>query len=611
MKHPSHTSRALHAALVCASLTRCYEPSTTAPSPTLAVDASTVDSPPSSAVVAPPSMPPRSGVVVATSARKHPPPLSGGTLLVTRDDRTAVAADPDFDRVHGVDLERQALRFSIDLRAGDEPGRAVEGRDGVVYVVLRGGGAIAQIDTATGELVARVPVCPAPRGVAYDGANKRLHVACAGGELVSLDAQRLTVLRALRLDPDLRDVAIVGDALWVSRFREAEVIVVDREGAVERTMRPSATDGSEAHVAWRMIPYLDGVAVVHQREGIPSPSSSSSMRPAYYAPQPSCAVGMAPAQVTMFRPGRNPVATPWIPGVVLPVDFAVFNRELVVLSAGRSPAPSIVFTSPSTGTFSGACAATREAPGGGHVVALAASARHGLLTLLREPVTLNIDALNDNHVSVPLSSGLLDDVGYEVFHTSTPQFIACASCHPEGGDDGHTWRLTGSGMRRTPDLRGGVLATAPFHWDGALPTMRALVDEVFVRRMGGAALDDGRVHDLGAWLDALPAPRRSAPVDVAALDRGRAIFERADTGCASCHAGPRLTNNATVDVGTGRAFQVPSLLGLARRAPYMHDGCAATVRGRFSACGGGERHGHTAQLSPSELDDLVAWLESL
>jgi len=43
----------------------------------------------------------------------------------------------------------------------------------------------------------------------------------------------------------------------------------------------------------------------------------------------------------------------------------------------------------------------------------------------------------------------------------------------------------------------------------------------------------------------------------------------------------------------------------------MHDGCAATLRDRFGACGGGELHGHTSQLTPAQIDDLVAYLESL
>ena len=57
--------------------------------------------------------------------------------------------------------------------------------------------------------------------------------------------------------------------------------------------------------------------------------------------------------------------------------------------------------------------------------------------------------------------------------------------------------------------------------------------------------------------------------------------------------------------------QVPSLLGLAVRAPYMHDGCAETLRDRFDACGGGEAHGHTAHLSEQQLSDLIAFLASI
>jgi hypothetical protein len=45
----------------------------------------------------------------------------------------------------------------------------------------------------------------------------------------------------------------------------------------------------------------------------------------------------------------------------------------------------------------------------------------------------------------------------------------------------------------------------------------------------------------------------------------------------------------------------------------MHDGCAPTLRERFGApsCSGGERHGSTSTLSASDVDDLVAYLESL
>ena len=64
-------------------------------------------------------------------------------------------------------------------------------------------------------------------------------------------------------------------------------------------------------------------------------------------------------------------------------------------------------------------------------------------------------------------------------------------------------------------------------------------------------------------------------------------------------------------VGTGGPFQVPSLLGLSHRAPYMHDGCATTLLDRFTACGGGDAHGVVSQLATGEVANLVAYLESL
>ena len=55
-----------------------------------------------------------------------------------------------------------------------------------------------------------------------------------------------------------------------------------------------------------------------------------------------------------------------------------------------------------------------------------------------------------------------------------------------------------------------------------------------------------------------------------------------------------------------------SLLGVGARAPFMHDGCASDLTGRFSAyCGGGDDHGKTSQLDQAQIADLVAYLESL
>jgi mono/diheme cytochrome c family protein len=114
---------------------------------------------------------------------------------------------------------------------------------------------------------------------------------------------------------------------------------------------------------------------------------------------------------------------------------------------------------------------------------------------------------------------------------------------------------------------------------------------------------------LGAFLDAIPAPRRVVR-DRAAVARGQRVFESSRTGCAGCHSGPSYTNALTFDVGTGGPLQVPSLLGLSDRGSYLHHGCADRLRDRFGPCGG-DRHGRVGHLSPPELADLIRFLEAI
>jgi cytochrome c peroxidase len=113
---------------------------------------------------------------------------------------------------------------------------------------------------------------------------------------------------------------------------------------------------------------------------------------------------------------------------------------------------------------------------------------------------------------------------------------------------------------------------------------------------------------LKGWLEQLPAPKRSA-VDPAASARGAALFA-GKAACSTCHSGPSFTNNATVDVGTGAPLQVPPLVGVGARSPFMHTGCAVTLTERFTKCAT-TAHGSTGNLTTSEVSDLVTYLESL
>ncbi|HZO13226.1 MAG TPA: cytochrome-c peroxidase, partial [Polyangiaceae bacterium] len=206
------------------------------------------------------------------SAMPAPPAISGGTLMVMRDGVTAVAADPDRDRVYFVDLAAVRLTHTVVLQPGDEPGRMAEDADGGVHVALRRGGAIASLDPRSGAVRARRSVCAAPRGIAYDELQGVLHVACDTGELVTIAPVANAPVRVIQLGRDLRDVVVDGDRLLVSRFRRAEVLVIGADGNLERSIMPPLSpsmshDGVfEPAVAWRMQPNPRGGALLlHQR----------------------------------------------------------------------------------------------------------------------------------------------------------------------------------------------------------------------------------------------------------------------------------------------------------------------------------------------------------
>lgn len=196
--------------------------------------------------------------------------------------------------------------------------------------------------------------------------------------------------------------------------------------------------------------------------------------------------------------------------------------------------------------------------------------------------------------------------GVHLFHAAPLGALSCASCHPEGREDGHVWQFgtpTGVQVRRTQSLAGGVAAsTAPLHWDGSLSDLDALLVDTFEVRMG-ATLYRGDREAFEAFLAAVPP----AAVRPAGPDEGETVFTEA--GCSACHVPPWYTDGLNHDVGTGEALQTPSLLGLWARGPWMHDGCANTLEQRFDPACGGTTHG--LPVDPADLPVLLAWLEQL
>ena len=563
-----------------------------------------------------------------TTASMPVPPISGGTLLITADGTTAVASDPERDQVYVVDLASQAVRTAL-LTPGDEPGRIVEDGAGRIHVALRRGGAVVTLDRKTATVTARQAACPAPRGLAYQAAGDLVHVACTGGELVSLPAAGGGATRSVTLEHDLRDVLVgANGTLLVSTFRTAQVIVVGADGKESSRLEPGSGPGSPSFaaqqtrtpsVAWRMVSRGDaaGTVIMLHQTGV---TEAVNAVPGGYAAG-GCGAIVQPG-ISVLTPG-DPSPPPVAGGLAslsVVVDIAVSPdaNNIALAAPGNaytSGQPSFVegsfsqMTQSASTTCTQAFASVPNAPPG-QVVAVAYSSSGVLFAQTREPAAL---WSSNTGTTIALASDSRADTGHLIFHTNAGGGLACASCHPEGGEDGRVWNFACVGARRTQSIRGGISATAPFHWDGSENNFSNLMDDVFTGRMTGPKLGADQKMALQSWVDTIPLLPGAAGLDSAAVARGSTLFNDPKVGCAACHAGSLLTNNATVDVGTGQMLQVPSLRGVSWRAPFMHNGCAQTLADRFgsASCTGGDKHGVTSTLSAAQISDLTTYLESL
>ena len=300
-------------------------------------------------------------------------------------------------------------------------------------------------------------------------------------------------------------------------------------------------------------------------------------------------------------------------GPCLPVGGPIFAPQpqgFDTGSGGDTGQSNVIPNSCGSSTDSGSSADATVPEVVGQPIAVSFMANGMVVVQSREPAVLSLPG----GPPITLSTVSRSDTGHDLFHANAGSGIACASCHAEGTEDGRTWSFACEGTRRTQSLQVGLKGTEPFHWGGDETDFPTLVQDVFVGRMSGPSLDMPQVNATLSWIDAQPRRTRTLPTDAAAVARGKVLFnDPLHAACSTCHNGPSLTNNQTVDVGTGGKFQVPSLVGIGTRGPFMHNGCAATLQDRFGSakCSGGDKHGVTSKLTSAEVGDLVTFLNTL
>jgi cytochrome c peroxidase len=165
-----------------------------------------------------------------------------------------------------------------------------------------------------------------------------------------------------------------------------------------------------------------------------------------------------------------------------------------------------------------------------------------------------------------------------------------------------------------PSLR-GIRYTAPYGRDGRIASLREFTRNVIVNEFNGPEPAPRLLDAITAYMEQIdflpnaklgPDGRLTGAADAAAR-RGESLFYRSFAGmgggsCAGCHQPTALfVDHRQHDIGTGGAFDTPTLLDASFTAPYFHDGRFASFGevveyfdDRFSL---GLRHGEKADLA--------------
>lgn len=216
----------------------------------------------------------------------------------------------------------------------------------------------------------------------------------------------------------------------------------------------------------------------------------------------------------------------------------------------------------------------------------------------------------------------LEEQGERTFYdarVSLDGWYSCHSCHTDGHTNGLQADTFGDEDRGAPKkvvtLR-GVAHSGPWAWNGSKQTLEEQIKtSLIISMQSQLPTEELPIESLAAYLRTLPAvpsitSARGTDVNEETRATLMATFQK--SGCRDCHADDAFTSNAVFDVGLydemgETEFNPPSLLGVSQRAPYFHDGRAATLDDVLKS----SHHNAETPLKEPEIQALRQLLESL
>jgi DNA-binding beta-propeller fold protein YncE len=573
---------------------------------------------------------------------------SGGQLL-------AYVADGDSRSIHTVSIDNR--RELGHTRLAGAPRQLLVLDDGRVAATLSDGARVAVLEPGADPASPLAVLCerevPAePWGIAASPGDAKIVVASAwGAALTVLDGATFARQRVVALPRDPRSV-LVDDAgvAFVSHLVGAKMSAVD---LAHPEAAPEAIDlGVHKHAARAELADMRAVRTGSQGYALASVPFEHTLR--ILAPMTSVDPGDIERRSSAYYgppfdgvPKEAPIVSVVDPARRRPLDASLIaTSEQQVARECLLPRAAAVVRS--TGALLVACRgldavleldalaldpmrAERRRfavqPGPEGIAVDDASGRAVVFSQFAGSLTVIDPAVEGDAARAtialdyrPTPEVAATQLGRQLFYRTddariTADGLACSSCHPDGREDGITWR-TPFGPRQTLMLAGRLHGTEPYGWDGERATLVDYIGNT-VSRLGGNGLGKPEVEELSAFLVATPSP--PGPPGAAAtgemIAHGRALFESSDQGCVSCHLAGTGTDAQTHELpgsasgDSVRAFDTPSLLFVRGTAPYFHDGRYATLEALLADPFSGM--GRSASLSSADRAALAAYLRSL
>lgn len=587
-------------------------------------------------------------------------PARGGTsnslLDVTPDGKRLVVANTDQGTVSVVDAKGRKKLFEVPV--GDHPeGVSWVGDGPLVLVTVWGDDKLVWIDADAGKVVHTLAVADEPYGVVVTKDGSRAYVTHDyPGTVAEVDVAARKVLRTFAAGTCVRGLALSPDekTLYATEFFTARLIAVDRAtGKVLETWTGQESDNLCRNVVPH--PTWPTAYLTHIRSRV----TGFDARGSIFSTLSVCDLGPSKPGDPRRRMhsadtfnGVQVVSNAWEAAVTPD------GKRLYTLYAGTD---DLNMFDPVNDQYRDAEPTGGIRRVGKHPKAIRVSP-NGTEVYVSNTLDFEI-GIYDRDVRKKLGEVKVATPphtpewvrGKELFVSAKPpmgtvKWISCSSCHPDGLGDGRVWQNP-EGDRRTVHLW-GLAHTHPLHWSADRDEVQDFEYTVRGKLMRGRGLFDGTLKPRPTFLPAaeldMDLAGKSRDLDALAIytnsfesrlsphaagpgkltpeaERGRKLFASEAVGCATCHSGPYYSDSSLKrpfvlhDVGTGDGpreqmggkYDTPTLIGVYRTGPYLHDGRAKTLRDVLTTANPGDKHGKTSHLTPAEVDDVVAFLKSL